>query len=339
MAVVPAMVADLATAAQQHLAQNAQLPSMMRLLVGAGGMPPAVVKQCRLLFPQATIHTAYGMTEACSSMTFATLSSAARQERQVAAAHHGVCVGRPPAGIDMAVLHHAQQSSPGPGSPSASSPAGNGYLMHSSSVTSNSKRATSMPTVSANGNGEILTRGPHTLMCYWSQPEETAQTVLPGGWLRTGDLGWIDSTGQVWLTGRMKDTIRTGGETVHASEVEAVLLKHPAVKQAAVFGMPHARLGEQVTAVVVLNDGWEWTGQLLLHQQGKKGQQSHLESSQQHIGSLDLQQHCRMQQLSPYKLPRLLLVSMQALPVNASGKIQKQVLKQWLCDNAANPKL
>jgi acyl-activating enzyme 14 len=83
-----------------------------------------------------------------------------------------------------------------------------------------------------------------------TQPEprhhRSAQALLPGGWLRTGDLGALDSAGRLWLVGRAKDTVKSGGENVHAAEVEAALEQHPAVAAAAVVGLPHSRLGEMV---------------------------------------------------------------------------------------------
>jgi acyl-CoA synthetase (AMP-forming)/AMP-acid ligase II len=72
------------------------------------------------------------------------------------------------------------------------------------------------------------------------------QAVLPCGWLRTGDLGWLDAAGRLWLLGRAKDMVKSGGENVHAREVEAMLEGHPAVAAAAVVGLPHTRLGETV---------------------------------------------------------------------------------------------
>ncbi len=72
------------------------------------------------------------------------------------------------------------------------------------------------------------------------------QALAPGGWLRTGDMGYLDAVGRLWLVGRRKDMIKSGGENVHAAEVEAVLCGYPGVAAAAVVGLPHARLGEMV---------------------------------------------------------------------------------------------
>ncbi|KAK3259612.1 hypothetical protein CYMTET_31399, partial [Cymbomonas tetramitiformis] len=94
---------------------------------------------------------------------------------------------------------------------------------------------------------DLLSRG---------DPEASSAAILPGGWLRTGDIGWMDAAGQLWLCGRQKDVVRTGGENVHATEVEAALSSHPAVLAAAVVGLPHARFGEQVSALVQLRQGW-----------------------------------------------------------------------------------
>ena len=73
--------------------------------------------------------------------------------------------------------------------------------------------------------GEILTRGPHVMLGYWADPEATRAARLPGGWLRTGDLGQVDQLGCLWLLGRIKDVVRSGSENVNAAAVERVLLQ------------------------------------------------------------------------------------------------------------------
>ena len=98
--------------------------------------------------------------------------------------------------------------------------------------------------------GEICFRGWWRMNGYYKLPDETAKTSLPDGWIKTGDLGTIDADGCLHFVGRLKDTIRPGGENVSAAEVEAYLLKHPAVRQVAVIGVPDARLGEVVMAVI-----------------------------------------------------------------------------------------
>ena len=261
-------------------------------------MPAALQQQLRRLFPNAALLTAYGMTEACSSMTFQTLPEPAGGGQPAPSPEQGVCVGHPPAGIEMAVLPAGTAAGPGVAG-----------VLHSSR---------------AGAQGEVVTRGPHTLLRYWGMPAETAAVYLPGRWLRTGDIGSMDGLGRIWLRGRVKDTIRSGGETVHASEVESVLASHLAVRALAVVGMPHGRLGEQVTAVVQLQPGWAWTGP------GLPGQMLQQTEQAATVSLVALQQHCRQVGLSPYKLPRAAFASQAPLPMNASGKILKQQLKQLL---------
>ena len=98
--------------------------------------------------------------------------------------------------------------------------------------------------------GEIWFKGPNLIRGYWSQPDATAETIVDG-WLRTGDIGHIDAEGFVYVEDRAKDMVLRGGENVYSAEVEAAIYEHPAVYEAAVFGVPDERLGEQVAAAVV----------------------------------------------------------------------------------------
>ncbi|MFI6175506.1 class I adenylate-forming enzyme family protein [Nonomuraea sp. NPDC051191] len=97
--------------------------------------------------------------------------------------------------------------------------------------------------------GELCVRGPNVIMGYWNQPEATAQTFVDG-WLHTGDLARIDEEGFVYIVDRAKDMVIRGGENVYCAEVEAALFEHPAVDDAAVIGVPHDELGEEVGAVI-----------------------------------------------------------------------------------------
>ncbi|HEY3716516.1 MAG TPA: AMP-binding protein [Jatrophihabitantaceae bacterium] len=102
------------------------------------------------------------------------------------------------------------------------------------------------------GVGEVLTRGPHTMNRYWRRPEATAETIELDGWLHTGDIGQRDDDGYLYLLDRRHDVIISGGFNVYPREVEDVLLSHPAVREAAVVGLPDEKWGERVTAAVVL---------------------------------------------------------------------------------------
>ena len=102
--------------------------------------------------------------------------------------------------------------------------------------------------------GEIWFTGPTLIRGYWNKPEATAETIVDG-WLHTGDLGRLDDEGFVFIVDRAKDMVIRGGENIYCAEVEAALYEHPAVYEAAVFGVPHERLGEEVAAAVVPRPG------------------------------------------------------------------------------------
>ena len=106
---------------------------------------------------------------------------------------------------------------------------------------------------SEEGTGEIMARGPAVMDGYWALPDDPVLT--PDGWLHTGDLGWVDDEGFLYVTGRTKDMIIRGGENIAPAHIEATLQEHPAVREAAVVGIPHAELGEEVGAIVVLAPG------------------------------------------------------------------------------------
>jgi len=150
--------------------------------------------------------------------------------------------------------------------------------------------------LAANTRGEVVVRGPNVMRGYRNNPEANAAAFIDG-WFRTGDIGVIDSDGYLALTGRIKDLINRGGEKISPAEVEAVLLEHSAVAEAAVFGVPDAKYGEEVSAAVVLRGA---------------------------ATAEELQTYCRSQ-LADFKVPKLIhLVS--AIPRNAMGKIQRSDL-------------
>ena len=109
------------------------------------------------------------------------------------------------------------------------------------------------------GEREIWFKGPNLIRGYWNRPDATAETIVDG-WLRTGDIGRLDDEGFVYVEDRAKDMALRGSENVYCAEVEAAIYEHPAVHEAAVFGVPHERLGEEVAAVVVPLAGLTVTG-------------------------------------------------------------------------------
>ena len=148
--------------------------------------------------------------------------------------------------------------------------------------------------------GELLVRTPMVFTGYLDRPDATAE-VLRDGWYHSGDLGRKDDDGFVYLVDRAKDMIITGGENVFSVEVEAALQKHPAVMMVAVIGVPDAKWGEKVTALVVLNPGAE-------------------------VSEAELKQMCR-QTLPGYKTPKTIIFK-TSLPLTPSGKVQKAELRK-----------
>jgi acyl-CoA synthetase (AMP-forming)/AMP-acid ligase II len=151
-------------------------------------------------------------------------------------------------------------------------------------------------------DGEIQLRGPQVFAGYWQDPVATAAAFTPDGWFRTGDIGAVDPvTGHLRIRGRTKEMIITGGLNVYPREVEIVLEDHPSVAEAAVAGVPHERWGEQVTAWVVLRDGYEFDEAALIA-------------------------HARTR-LAGYKCPKRVF-QLAALPRNHVGKIIRSALGQ-----------
>jgi malonyl-CoA/methylmalonyl-CoA synthetase len=147
--------------------------------------------------------------------------------------------------------------------------------------------------------GEIEVRGPHVFVGYWNRPDATTDAFSPGGWFKTGDLGWFSDDGYYTITGRARELIISGGYNIYPREVEDVLETHPDVAESAVLGMPDPDLGEQVVAVIVPRPGH--TPQ-----------------------EADIIAFCR-ERLAAYKKPRR-IVLVESLPRNALGKVQKHVL-------------
>jgi acyl-CoA synthetase (AMP-forming)/AMP-acid ligase II len=148
--------------------------------------------------------------------------------------------------------------------------------------------------------GELWSRGPMNVRCYWNKPEATAATFVDG-WVRTGDLARLDEDGFLFIVDRAKDIIIRGGENIYSIEVENALYEHPAVTDAALIGLPHKMLGEEPAAVVHLAPGAEAT-------------------------EAELQDWVRAR-LAPFKVPVRIAFASEMLPRNANGKILKRELK------------
>jgi acyl-CoA synthetase (AMP-forming)/AMP-acid ligase II len=151
--------------------------------------------------------------------------------------------------------------------------------------------------------GEICVRTHYLMDGYFRNPEATAQ-ALRDGWYHTGDRGALDGEGYLYVTGRLKDIIRSGGETVAPTEVEAALADHPAVREVAVVGIPDAQWGEVVCAVAVLQDGAALTLEALrVHVEGR---------------------------LASYKVPRRLEIAPSIPRTAATNQVQRALLVEWV---------
>ena len=153
--------------------------------------------------------------------------------------------------------------------------------------------------------GEIVVRGAQVMTGYWDDEPATTD-AMRGGWFHTGDVGRLDEDGWLYVVDRKKDVIVTGGENVASREVEDVLHSHPAVREAAVIGVPDARWGENVCAVVVPQPGGA-------------------------VPRAEVVELVRSR-LAGFKAPRH-VVELDRLPTNAGGKVLKAELRRWLADH------
>ena len=246
----------------------ARLASLQRLVYGASAIAETTLDRAMALLPHVEFCQAYGQTEAAPLITLNPHASHVGEGRRTGLVR---AAGLACLAVEVRIVDENDQEVP---------------------------RGTV---------GEICARGPNIMRGYWNRPEETAQT-LRHGWLHTGDGGYMDAQGYVFVVDRLKDMIVSGGENVYSAEVENALRTHAAIADCAVIGVPDDRLGERVHAAVVLRDP---------------------------AGALDLatlQAHCRTR-IAGYKLPRSLEL-LHALPVSAVGKVLKAELRKPHWHNA-----
>ena len=149
--------------------------------------------------------------------------------------------------------------------------------------------------------GEVCIRGPILMKGYWNKPEATAEAIDADGWLHSGDIGHLDDEGYLTITDRKKDMIIRGGENIYCVEIENRLVENPAIADAAIIGVPHPELGEEVKAVVQLESGHT-------------------------LSDDDIRAWVRAE-LADFKVPAYVEVRTEPLPRNASGKLLKNVLR------------
>ena len=237
------------------------LSSLQFILYGASPMPPAVMQRAFELLPGIEFMQGYGMTELSPLATWLDAS------------------------------YHVLEG------PRAGKLRSAGRAIGTAEVVVVDERDQPVPSGTI---GEVVVRGPMVMQGYWKQPELTARTIR-NGWMHTGDAGYLDEEGFLFIVDRVKDMIISGGENIYSVEVEAAIYAHPAVAMCAVVGIPNEQWGEAVHAVVVPKPG-------------------------QTVMEDELIEFCRSQ-IARYKCPRSVSLRTEPLPISGAGKILKNELR------------
>ena len=263
LVVVPAMLHALF----QNIGENKCFNAVDLILIGGQSATPPMVRQLTITFPNARLVQTYACTEAASSLTFLLLDTLTENRMEIKDGTVGDCIGQPPPHIVICLV----------------SESGTSVINEHEKV------------------GTFATKGHHVMNGYWKRGDYNKYPSKGRNeWFITSDLGFKDATtGRFFFCGRATDVIRTGGETVNASEVERVLLIYDGVKECAVFALPDDRFGEAVCAALVAPD--------------------------QSASLSQIRHFCGEQGLSDYKRPRRLFF-LDELPRNSSGKVVKHML-------------
>ncbi|TDF83802.1 long-chain-fatty-acid--CoA ligase [Pseudomonas sp. H9] len=237
------------------------LGSLRNIAYGASPITPALLDRARAAFPSSGFSQGYGMTELAPMAT--TLDAEYHcVEHQVSGKMYSA--GRPQICVELRIVDEADNEVP------------HGTV------------------------GEVVVKGPNVMLGYWKNPQATAE-ALRGGWMHTGDGGYMDDDGFVYICDRLKDMIVSGGENIYSAEVETAIASHPAVAQGAAIGIPCDTWGERVHAVVVLKPGMSATAEEIIS-------------------------HCR-ERIAGYKSPRSVEFR-DALPLSSVGKVLKGELRK-----------
>ena len=244
------------------------LSSLKVLTYGAASMPFEVIKKAVEVMPGVKFINAFGQTETASTIT--TLGpedhiiEGTREEREKKLKRLTSSIGRPLPDVEVKIVDEQGKEVP-PGEV-----------------------------------GEIMARGPRVMSGYWRDEQRTAQVMTPDGWLHTGDMGWVDEEGYIYLAGRGDDMIIRGGENIAPEEVENVLYSHSKIEEAAVIGVSDPEWGQEPAAFVVLKSGETATAEEII-------------------------EYCRS--ILGFKRPRT-VVFLDSLPRNPMGKVLKRVLRE-----------
>jgi acyl-CoA synthetase (AMP-forming)/AMP-acid ligase II len=245
------------------------LSSLRVITYGAAPMPLEVIKKAIELFPGASFINAFGQTETASTITALGPEDhkieGTEEEKEKKLKRLTSSIGRPMPDVEIKIVGEDGNEMP------------------------------------AGEPGEIVAKGPRVMSGYWKDAEKTAKTLTPDGWLRTGDMGYMDEDGYIFLAGRGDDLIIRAGENISPEEVENAIYTHPAVDEVAVIGVSDPEWGQEIKAVVVLKKGMTATGE-------------------------EISEHCR-KELASFKRPRYVEFT-DELPRTSTGKILKRVLRE-----------
>ena len=234
---------------------------------GASPMPPALLRQALKDFPNTDFVQVYGLTEVCGAVTVL----GAEAHRDESRPERLTSAGQAALDVEVKVV--------------------NPYTLED---------------VPQGQPGELWFRTPQLMQGYHNRPDATKEAITEDGWFRTGDIGRVDEGGFVFVEDRLKDMIISGGENIYSVEVERALTDHPAVGDAAVFGIPDEKWGESVKAVVELSSGQEASPEELIA-------------------------WCK-ERLAGYKCPRSVEIMVE-LPRNPTGKLLKKDLRKPYWEN------
>ena len=270
---VPTMLKGLMDHDEFH---DRDLSSLRVITYGAAPMPLDVIKRAIQEFPGASFINAFGQTETAATITRLPpddhVLTGTPQEIETKLKRLS-SIGKPLADVEVWIVGEDGE------------PVGTGEV------------------------GEIVAKGARLMKGYWNLDKATAETIR-GGWLYTGDLGYMDDDGYIFLSGRAKDFIKRAGEMISPEEVEQVLCSHPSIDEAAIIGVPDPNWGERVRAIVVPRPGRE-------------------------VDEAEIIEYCR-QRLASFKKPESVVV-VEALPRNSMGKVLKTELRALYSEPIAMP--
>ncbi|MBW1903332.1 MAG: long-chain-fatty-acid--CoA ligase [Deltaproteobacteria bacterium] len=244
------------------------LSSLKVITYGAASMPYEVIKKAIELLPSARFINAFGQTETAPTITFLGpddhVIEGTDEEKEKKLKRLTSSIGKPLPDVEVKIVD---------------------------------EKGKSLPLYEV---GEIVAKGPRIMSGYWKDEEKTAKVMTSDGWLRTGDNGYIDDEGYIYLAGRGDDLIIRGGENISPKEIEDVLYSHPKVEDAAVIGVPDPEWGQECRAIVVLKPGESATEE-------------------------EIMEHCKS--LAGFKRPKS-VVFIDELPLNQVGKVLKVKLRE-----------